>query len=68
MLKQLQIANEKQLKATGEGFQPLLILKNLMGHMNISTTEIYLQSLALDEAAISDSVSMLYERMIEESE
>jgi integrase/recombinase XerD len=40
---------------------PLLILKRLLGHSNLSTTEVYLESLKIDAARVWESVDVLFE-------
>jgi integrase/recombinase XerD len=63
LLKYLQLASNRREQAGELGINALLTLRNLLGHRHISSTEIYLSSLAQDEAAISDSLSALYDAL-----
>jgi site-specific recombinase XerD len=56
---QRQVTNNPEIM-----LNPLKALQVLLGHAHLSTTEIYLQALALNMESIEDSVQALYEELI----
>ena len=54
------LARLQQLASDGVAINPLLIVKVLMGHERISTTNRYLRAIAVDECALKDVLDTLF--------
>ena len=55
----MMLARLEQLAHQGASINPLLIVKILMGHEHIETTDRYLRALAIDAQSISDVIDSL---------
>jgi integrase/recombinase XerD len=55
----MMLARLEQLAKAGEAINPLLIVKLLMGHEHISTTDRYLRAIAMDSHVLSDALDSL---------
>jgi integrase len=53
------LARLERLARDGEAINPLLIVKILMGHEHIDTTDRYLRAVAMDTRALSDVLDTL---------
>jgi site-specific recombinase XerD len=57
----MMLARLEQLAKGGASINPLLIVKVLMGHEHIETTDRYLRAIAVDTQALSDVLESLLE-------
>jgi integrase/recombinase XerD len=55
----MMLARLEQVAKTGEAVNPLLVVKILMGHERISTTERYLRAIAVDPYVLSEAIDSL---------
>jgi site-specific recombinase XerD len=55
----MMLARLERLAKTGEAINPLLVVKILMGHERISTTDRYLRAIAVDAHVLSDALDSL---------
>jgi integrase len=55
----MMLARLEQLAKTGEPINPLLIVKVLMGHEHIDTTDRYLRAVAMDTHVLADVLESL---------
>jgi site-specific recombinase XerD len=55
----MMLARLEQLAKTGEPINPLLIVKVLMGHEHIDTTDRYLRAIAMDTHVLADVLESL---------
>ncbi len=53
------LARLERLASGGAAINPLLIVKVLMGHEHIATTDRYLRAIAVDECTITDVLDTL---------
>jgi integrase/recombinase XerD len=57
----MMLARLEQLAKAGEPINPLLIVKILMGHSHIETTDRYLRAIAIDTHVLTDTLDSLLE-------
>ncbi|MGO8856904.1 MAG: tyrosine-type recombinase/integrase [Steroidobacteraceae bacterium] len=55
----MMLARLEQVAKAGEAVNPLLVVKILMGHERISTTDRYLRAIAVDAHVLSESIDSL---------
>jgi len=55
----MMLARLEQLAKSGEPINPLLVVKVLMGHEHIDTTDRYLRAIAVDTHVLADVLESL---------
>ena len=55
----MMLARLEQLAARGAQINPLLVVKVLLGHEHIETTELYLRAVAVDPCVLNDALDTL---------